>query len=179
MNTKYRAADPAAEVNGRNIQIVLDALPVPQQATALLRKHGLPTQPEPDSWYSWQAWLDVLAELEEIHGAPTLYAAGLQCITHSLWPPNLHTMHEALLALDWAYHANVRGQELGYYRVEGRGLREVRVVCLTPNPVEFDRGIITGLVRKFKPMGAGHVRVEAEPTPAGSPPGLKWFAVSW
>jgi len=179
MNDKYRSPDPQAEVLGRNIQLILDALHMPLQAQALLQRHGLPTAPDPAAWYPWQAWLDVLAEMEATYGGQTLYAAGLQSVTHSLWPPHLHTLHEALQALDEAYHTNIRGRDLGYYRTEGLGLRAVRVVCDTPNPLDFDFGIITGLARKFKPLGALRMRVEPENTPAGSRPTLKWFVVSW
>lgn len=179
MNHPYRAFDPSAEINGDTIRAVLDAFQLKQQAKNVLVEHGLPAEPEPGQWYSWQAWLDVLAYLEEVYGGKTVYAAGLHVINNSVWPPNMHTFHEALRALNTAYHDNIRGANIGYYTIEGIGPTEVRVVCYTPNPMEFDCGIITGLVRKFKPLGAVRVQVNEEEVPQNALPNLKWFRLTW
>lgn len=171
--------DPAAEINGDSIRVVLASFPNREQAHQLLQSHGLPAEPQPDAWYPLRAWLDVLADLETTCGEQAVYDAGRQVIDYSVWPPNLLTLHEALRALDAAYRANVRGGDLGHYRIEGKGLREIRVECLTPNPPAFEHGIISGLVTRFRPLGALRVRVEPEPLPADAPVALKRFEVSW
>jgi hypothetical protein len=175
----YKPFSSDAEINGDTIQAVIAALHVPEQAQQLLVKHGLPAAPQRGSWYPAASWYALLTELEQAYGGQTLYATGLQVIHTSQWPPNLHTMHEALHALDQAYRANMRGADIGYYRVEGIGPREIRVVCWTPNPMEFDCGIVTGLVRKFKPMGALRVRVDTKELPATVSAPMKHFRVSW
>ena len=175
----YVSFDSAAEINGDTIRGILAAFQIPQQAGALLAKHGLPAQPELGVWYSMQAWLNVLGDLESSYGEQTVYAAGLQIIHHSLWPPTVRTLAEALGTLEEVRRANMRGGYIGYYRVEAQSPRAVRVVCSNPSPDAFDHGLLTGLARKFKPPGAVRVRVVQEPTPADAPPTLKWFRVSW
>ena len=176
---KYTSFDSTAEINGDTIRGILAAFQIPQQAGELLAKHGLPAQPEPGAWYSMQAWLNVLGDLETSYGEQTVYAAGLQIVHHSLWPPTVHTLAEALGTLEEVRQANMRGNYIGYYRVEAQGPRAVRVVCSNPSPAAFDHGLLTGLARKFKPLGAVQVRVNQEPTPAEAPSTLKWFRVSW
>jgi len=175
----YRSFDPSARINGDSIRTVLDTFQLKQQAQEILTQHGLPAEPAPGQWYPWQAWLDVLAHLEQAYGTQTVYAAGLHVVNVSVWPPNIRTFHQALLALDQAYRANIQGITIGSYTIQTRGPREIRVVCYTPNPLAFDCGIITGLVRKFKPVDAIRVQVNEETTPPDASENLKWFRLTW
>ncbi|WP_070742380.1 hypothetical protein [Hymenobacter coccineus] len=179
MSHPYLAFEASSEVNGATIQLVLAACLVPHIGTQLLTKHGLPAQPQAEEWYPLQAWLDVLADLEQRTWEDTIYAAGLRAIDLCVWPPNLHTLSDALAALEQACRANIRGQNIGYYQVDELGPHEARVRCLTPTPAEFERGILTGLARRYQPARGLRVRVEPEPTPPNAPRLLKWFRVSW
>lgn len=179
MSNRYRAFNPAAEIRSENLQAVFRTLQVGRQREVLLNQFGLPTKPQAGEWYPWQTWLNVLEYIEDHFGGKTVYSVGLQVINESVWPPNIHTLHEGLQALNVAYQLNIRGGNIGSYTVEGKGPRSVRVVCDTPNPTDFDCGIITGISRKFKPLGAVRVRVEPEQTPPDAPAHLKWFGVSW
>lgn len=179
MNHPYQAPDPAAEIRGEILHVLLKTVQPRPQTQNLFVAHGLPEEPTLGEWYSWQAWLNVLADVEWLYGGQALHAAGLLVIDERVWPPNLHTLHDGLQALNRAYQLNVRSQNLGQYLIEGKGVREVRVICDTPNPTGFDCGIITGLGRKFKPLTAMRVRVALEEPPADTPPHIKWFNVSW
>lgn len=171
--------DHDATINGESIGAVLAAFQIPQQARNLLVRHGLPAEPVAGQWYSMQAWLDVLAEVEQRYGSQTVYHAGLQVVDNSIWPSNLRDLRTALEALNAAYHTNVRGKNIGYYRVEAVGPRALQVSCLTPNPADFDRGIVTGLARRFKPADAVRLRVEKHETNPKDPADLKQFLVTW
>lgn len=171
--------DPTAEILGASLRVMVAAFQLPQQAQKLLVKHGLPADPQPTEWYPLRAWLRVLRDLEKHYGPQTVYAAGLQVVNHSLWPPTSPTLLAVLHGLDQAHRTNVRGTRVGYYRVEERGPRELRLECLTPVSAEFDRGIITGVARKFRPAGAVRVHVVLEPFQAQGPPDLKRFRVWW
>ena len=179
MSSTHLAFDPEAEINGETIRVMLAAFQLPRHGENIMRKHGLPAEPELGNWYPMQAWLNVLNELEAAYGEQTVYAAGLQIVHHSLWPPTIHTLTEALQTLEAVRQANMRGRAIGYYAVEAQGPRAVRVVCSNPSPASFDHGLLTGLARKFKPAEAVRVRVLKEETPAGFPATLKWFHVSW
>lgn len=171
--------DPAAEIIGASLRVTLAAFQLPQKAQELLVLHGLPADPEPDQWYPVGAWLRVLRDMEQHYGPQTVYAAGLQVVQLSRWPTNFLTLREVLRSLDQAHRVNVRGKNVGYYRVEELGPRELRIECLTPVPTEFDRGIITGVTRKFRPDGAVRVQVLLEPFWTEGPPELKRFHVRW
>jgi hypothetical protein len=179
MSDYYSAFDPAAEIRSENLNAVFQTLQVGQERLALLSRFELPSQPQEGEWYSWQVWVSMLEYMKEHYGSQIVYSVGLQVINESIWPPNIHTLHEALNALDTAYKLNIRGEYIGSYSIEGKGLRSIRIVCDTPNPIEFDRGIITGIGRKFKPLGVMRVQVEPERTPSEAPVHLKWLEVSW
>ncbi|MGI4874293.1 MAG: hypothetical protein ACRYFX_24315 [Janthinobacterium lividum] len=89
MSHPYQAFDAATEVNGATIQLVLTAYDVPPIGTLLLTKHGLPARPQAQRWYPLQAWLNVLADLEQRVWEDTLYTAGLRVIDQCVWPPHL------------------------------------------------------------------------------------------
>ena len=175
----YLSFDPQAEINGETIRVMLAAFQLPRHGGNLMRKHGLPAEPVAGTWYPMQSWLNVLGELETTYGEQTVYAAGLQVVHHSPWPPAVRTLAEALHLLETVRQANMRGLSIGYYAVQPEGPRTVRVECFNPSPAAFDHGLLTGLARKFKPAEAVRVRVARESTPTGSPTTLKWFNVSW
>ena len=179
MSFLYVSFDSKAEINGETIGTVLSAFQIPQHGGDLLTRHGLPAQPQPGAWYPMQAWLNVLYDLETYYGEQTVYAAGLQIGGQSAWPPTVRTLAEALQALEEVRQVNMRGQYIGYYRVEEQRPRAVRVVCSNPSPAAFDHGLLTSLARKFRPAEAVRVQVARVATPTGSPITLKWFEVSW
>lgn len=175
----YIAFDPAATVNGETLQAVNRVLHIPQDARRLLKQYGLPSQPVRGQWYPLQGWLNLLGELETGYGEQTVYAVGLQIAECSVWPDTIGTLEQALYALDEACQANVDSSPMGYYRTQVLAPRTMRVVCYTPTPTNFEWGLITGVARKFKPVGSIRIRVEPEDTPTDSPVLLKWFRVSW
>ncbi|WP_345226776.1 hypothetical protein [Hymenobacter koreensis] len=175
----YISFDPAAEVNGDTLQALLEAFQVRYHAQHLLRQHGLPAAPKVGNWYPLQAWLDLLADVEHTYGEQTVYAVGLHIVTCSRWPAGLTSLNDALSALDEACRSNVEGENIGYYRVQQLAPGDVRVLCLTPTPVAFEHGLLTGMARKFRPEQSLRIRVEKEATPANSPPLLKWFRIKW
>lgn len=54
-----------------------------------------------------------------------------------------------MTTIDFAYHANHRGGEIGNYRYEKKDEQSGVIVCTNPYPDEFDKGIITAMCRKF------------------------------
>ena len=80
-------------------------------------------------------------------------------------PPEIDNIEAALASIDVAYHMNhrIQGEVLfdpatgimkegiGHYRYQPGGDRGGVMVCETPYPSEFDRGIITGTARRWRP----------------------------
>ncbi len=179
MADAYVSLDPVATINGNTLRALLAAFHIPQLAREILARYGLPADPQPEHWYPLQAWLDVLSELELFYGERTVYAVGLQIATISVWPTHITTLEQALQALDEACRLNVKGAPIGYYRTESLQPRKMLVHCLTPTPIDFECGIITGIARKFKPADSLRIEVTKESTPLNAPRLLKRFHVKW
>ncbi|UYZ57639.1 hypothetical protein [Hymenobacter latericus] len=176
----YTSFDTNATINGESVRSLLAGLRLANQGPELLARHGIAENPEPGKWYSMQAWLDVLADVEAEFGPETLYSIGLQVVDHSQFPASLHTLSQAMRGLDLTYRTNVHGQNMGYYHVVRETDHELVLHCRTPNPVPFDLGIITGLARRFKPADAVRVKVEVEPErPVPTDPHLTAFSIRW
>lgn len=175
----YLSFDPAAEVNGETLQAIPATFNVAATAQRLLRLHGLPAHPQAGHWYPLQSWLNLLAEVETSYGAETVYAVGLNIITQCQWPGGLTTLEQAVEALDQACRLNIQGEPIGYYRYEPCGRRCLRVECFTPTPPDFERGILTGMARQFKPAESLRIAVTAGPAAADDPIHLKRFLIRW
>jgi hypothetical protein len=79
-------------------------------------------------------------------------------------PPAITSIEEALAGIDAAYHASHRDAEgplldpatgalregIGHYAFRRTGPRSGVMVCHTPYPSDFDRGIVAGVARKFR-----------------------------
>ena len=179
MADAYISLDSVAAINGNTLRALIASFHLPHLAREMLVRYGLPADPEPGHWYPLQAWLDVLSELELFYGEHTVYPVGLQIISTSVWPTHIATLEQALRALDESCRLNVQGKTIGYYRVEGEYPRQMVVECLTPTPVSFECGIITGLAREFKPADSLRVQVRQQNIPLDASPLLKRFVVKW
>ena len=153
--TQFKAFQAGVQVNGQTILSVVNALSTGQDVRLqILKKHGI--NPEVDNWYSQQAWLDAFMEIATKIGENTLFMIGKAIPENADFPPEINNLESALRAIDMAYHMNHRGGEIGHYNVtDFDALKKYAVmVCNNPYPSEFDRGIITSMVRKFKPQGS-------------------------
>lgn len=149
---QFIAFDPNVEVNGQTILSVVNALPTGQESRlAILKKHGI--TPEEGKWYKQQSWLNAFKALSTEIGDKTIFAIGKTIPEHAVFPPQIDTLQKALSAIDIAYHMNHRNGEIGTYMLThfDEKKREAIMVCNNPYPSEFDRGIITTMLRRFKP----------------------------
>jgi len=83
----------------------------------------------------------------------TLFSIGKAIPDSANFPENIVSLKDALESIDIAYHNNHRGGEIGYYRLTelNKDERKAVMICKNPYPCPFDRGIITSIVRKYKP----------------------------
>ena len=150
---QFIAFEEGVEVNGQTILSVVEALQIGKEfRTAILAKHGI-ENPQPAVWYSQQAWLDAFREIAETIGDRTLFMIGKVIPEHADFPPAIDTLEKALSSIDVAYHMNHRKGEIGHYTLTSfdEEKREATMVCNNPYPSEFDRGIITTMLRRFRP----------------------------
>ncbi|MBT33793.1 MAG: hypothetical protein CMO01_29360 [Thalassobius sp.] len=151
---QYKPFADGVEVNGQTILTFVAAIPAYKDVMfGILAKHELKTI-EPDGWYSQQRWLNAFQEIGERYGANTLYAIGKQIPENAKFPPEINDLEKALSAIDIAYQMNHQNGEIGYYKLvdfDGTYRRAV-MECKNPYPSHFDRGIITSMTRKFRPV---------------------------
>jgi hypothetical protein len=141
------------EVNGQTVLAVANALEA-GRATRLkiLSKHGL-SDIQLKEWYSQRSWLDAFKEISETFGVHTLFAIGEAIPENAIFPPEIDNLEKALALIDYAYHLNHRGGEIGHYTLTHfDAVKHTAImVCNNPYPSEFDRGIINTMVKKFLP----------------------------
>jgi hypothetical protein len=170
---KFKALAPGIEVNGQTVYSVVDGLGIhKKQAYEILSQNGI-DDPQPDEWYSQQAWLDSFYEIALILEPEALFKIGRQIPEDADWPAQIKTIEDALASINVAYHMNHRlkgeilfdprtgamKEGIGHYGFELISPRCARMVCLNPYPCEFDQGIIDATAHKFRPAGSGPISI--------------------
>jgi hypothetical protein len=142
---EFVCPDPAATVRAANMRAVLDAFTlVPSAGQRLIEKHRLSVADLlPDKYVPVQSFLNMLKEIQTTVGPSVLRTAGTRIVVNADFPPHFETVESVLLALDAIYHLNHRG-EVGHYRT-AQEKNAIVVVCQTPYPRHFERGIVEGI----------------------------------
>lgn len=162
--TEYETFGDDVEVHGKTILTVVDdalarfSEDYRETAYTALAENGI-ENPESDEWYNQQAWLntfEVIAEELEPH---ILDRLGEQIPDVADWPTGIGTVEDGLRSIDDAYQRNHRGEEIGYYRFEAYDDNRGEVVCKTPYPCPFDRGLIRSVTQQYAPI-QGFVYIE-------------------
>lgn len=154
---QFVAFDNKVEVNGETVLSVVNAFPeyMRNYAINILGENGI-SNPQPGEWYKQQNWLNAFKMIAERFGTSTLFEIGKAIPANAKFPPAIDSLEKALNSIDVAYHLNHRYGEIGYYKLTDFKVKQRRATmeCKNPYPCEFDRGIITAMVRKFRPKGA-------------------------
>lgn len=151
---EYKSFSEDVKVLGGPILGLVTALSTGQDTRLqILKKHGI--DPKPDEWYPQQAWLDAFKEIASSIGNHTIFMIGKTIAEKAQFPP-IDGIEAALKLHDQAYKMNNKGGDCGEYILkEFDELNKTAVmVCRTPYPSEFDRGLLTAIVRKFRPKGS-------------------------
>jgi hypothetical protein len=153
--TMFKAMSPNTQVNGQTVLSVVDGMGAfKSRAITILSEHGI-DDPQPNQWYSQQAWLDAFRTISEKIGPSTLVQIGKTIPKTAAFPPEIDSIEKALAAIDIAYHMNNRGGEIGHYTYSANGSKTTaKMVCNNPFPCDFDRGIIIAMSERFAPKGS-------------------------
>jgi len=161
---QFKAFAAGVEVNGETVLSVVDGMGAFQsKAIQILAENGI-SNPQAGKWYSQQAWLDAFKVIAEKMGGATIFLIGKGIPKNAQFPSDIDTLDKALASIDIAYHMNHRGGEIGSYRYEKLTERSAKLTCRNPYPCDFDRGIITTMVQKFKPKGVLNIKVRHDDT---------------
>jgi hypothetical protein len=173
---EFVCPDPTATVRAANMRAVLDAFTlVPSAGQRLIERQRLSVADLlPENYVPVQRFLDMLKEIHTAVGPSVLRTAGTRIVVNADFPPQFETVESVLLALDAIYHLNHRG-EVGHYRTSQEKVRgaartgargggvggsppiekdAIVVVCQTPYPRHFERGIVEGICANK--VAAGH-----------------------
>lgn len=143
--------NPATEVSGSVVLSMVHVMGAFQSvALRVLAKNGI-VEPRADRWYSHQDFLNSFKTMIEEVGPNTVLQIGRQIAQQGKIPPDIHSPEDALQALDLAYYSQHRGGDVGHYTFISTGERSGTMVCTTPNPSDFDRGLLQALVEQLAP----------------------------
>ncbi len=163
---QFVAFEKGVEVNGQTVLAVVNAIPTGKEfRIELLESFGI-IDPDPTIWYDQQDWLYVFQKISEELGSNTLFSIGKAIPDNAKFPSEINTLEKAFLSIDEAYHMNHRGGEIGYYKLVSFDLtnQHATMVCKNPYPSDFDKGIITSMLKKFKPKNSVKNIVEIDET---------------
>jgi hypothetical protein len=160
MMAQFVGFSPDVEVNGETVYAIVDGMGTFRSvAFAILAENGI-DDPRPGAWFPQQYWLNAFKKIAEKLGENTLYNIGLKIPTNAQFPTEIETIHDALQAIDVAYHLNHRNGEIGEYCYQNNGEHSAKMICRNPYPCAFDRGIIAAMANRFKPKGATMIYVK-------------------
>lgn len=165
---QFVAKNPKVEVHVSAVMSVVNAMEKGKDTRMeILRSNNIYV--DQAEWFLQQDWLNAFKVIAESLGNMNLFMIGKAIIDNAQFPP-INNLEEGLGSIDVAYHMNHRLEGkvmfdgatgkmtpgLGHYKLTAldEKARQAEMVCDNPYPSEFDRGIITQVVRKFKPAGA-------------------------
>lgn len=143
-----------------------------RRTRTILERNGLP-EPEADEWYPLA---DVRALYEDIHsttGRNIVEQLGVTFPGVAQWPVGVAGVGAALAELDGVHQRLHRG-EAGGYSFTRTGERTGRLVCDTPYPAAFERGVVRGIGKRFG-VDTGFVAIDEH----GRSDGATVFTVEW
>jgi hypothetical protein len=157
---QYRAFEPGIEILGP-LRSIVDRMMCREGLVDCAVHPGV----DVDAWYSQQAWLDALREIDERFGTEILFNIGAEIPNNAVFPALAVDIHSAVRSIDIAYHLNHRRgghfmydaktgtmlEGIGHYAHEPVGAGHILSTCMTPYPCEFDLGIVATMARRFEP----------------------------
>lgn len=181
---QFVAKDPDVEVNGQTVLAVVNgvSLVFKERILNILAQYNI-LDPKPDHWYKQQDWLNAFKEIAGSIGAYTLFSIGKAIPENADFPPEIDNLEKALQGIDIAYHMNHRGGDIGHYKVLSydNKARKAYMECNNPYPCHFDRGIITAMVRRFKPADSISADVSLDESLPGRNDGAEasYYHITW
>ncbi|WP_207423113.1 hypothetical protein [Desertivirga brevis] len=171
----YKTFSEDTQISGFAISAALNALSVNGVSIdQILQHHGLGNL-VPDQWYSFQTWLNALAEAAETYGPNTIFTLG-KGIADSI--ENISSFQDLIAA-----------QSAGFQMVHHKGdagssellaidqeRRTATMKARSPYPPDYYRGIIIASLRKFKPCMGAVPKVNVEST---DDPSINIYHITW
>lgn len=157
----YKAREATAEVSSDIVLGIIQAVGDlgPYVRDLLIKGGVVESQLKEGEWINEQVWLDGLKHIDESLGRGTLFNIGKQIPSLMNITSDFSDFESAVETINKAYHQVHRGGEIGDYQIVDRSDYKISIVCDTPYPSDFDRGIITAMARIVTPEDTLIVRV--------------------
>ena len=160
--TELTTTASGTEVSGETVLAMTKGMRgVRKRYRHLLAEHGL-DDPKPDRWYSRDELLDVFETLSANVGPFAISDMGARVADDAKFPAEIDSVEKALTQLDAFYRWGHRGAKAGSYIFEKTGEDSGTMVCRTPYPCDFDRGLIEAIAQRFRPKGSWNVTAKHE-----------------
>ena len=172
---EYKVFENNIEAGGNELPIVALGALGKLRKQEVIKKYGLQTQE--GAWNNLQSLLDAMKEISDTVGEMNLFLIGKEVIEGAAFPP-MDGLESALKSIDVAYHMNHRKsgatmfdpssgkmtEGIGHYELAkfDSEKKEAVMICHTPYPSKFEEGLITQIVRMFRPKGSLLPRVELD-----------------
>jgi hypothetical protein len=169
---QFKSYEAGIEIMGKDIMAPLEGMGAfRRMANDFLTAAGLGDVVADDKhWYPLQKYLDVFRMISEKVGDSTLLTIGKKVMATAALPP-MNSINDALGLMDIAYHMNYRnakGQVLfdpartpqllegiGHYTCQFvPGEKKAVMVCSSPYPCAYDRGIVTEFAQHYQRSAA-------------------------
>lgn len=143
---EYIAFNPEAKVIGQAILGIARALG--DEGQPILKRHGLENV-QPNQWYSQQAWLDALREVDQ-GDMFDLIAVGKQVATHVPLPAEVDSITSVLMLIGATYAHNNQNCP-GHTTPEIVGDKHLKITVYNPYPHNMVYGVLYGFASRFEP----------------------------
>lgn len=175
---RFRVA-PEVQVSGGVVLAVVEVMGAFRSvALRILDKNGI-SDPQPDGWYGLRDWLSSFDTIIKEVGPNTLHMIGRHVASTAPMPPVATNLDMALSMLDEAYHSQHRNGDIGHYHYIPSGEHSGTMVCSTPYPSDFDRGVIMALAERLEPDRFVDVHLDPKAESRKSGGESCTFLISW
>jgi hypothetical protein len=165
---QFKSYEAGIEIMGKDIMAPLEGMGVfRKMAEGIIASVGLSGIVADDKhWYPLQKYLDAFKIIAEKTGEATLVAIGKKVMATAALPP-MNNVEDALGLMDIAYHMNYRNAKgqilfdparpqavlegIGHYACSFvPGEKKAVMVCSSPYPCAYDRGIVTEFAQHYQ-----------------------------
>jgi len=165
---QFKVFEKGIEVSYESAQAVIQSMERGRETRMdIMKKHNVDSGKV--AWIPQQTWLNVFQDLYVQLGEMNIFMIG-KAVMNTAKLPKFKDLHEALSNLDVGYHMNHRKngkvmfnpatgamlEGIGHYQLKtyDEKARKAVMVCTNPYPSKLDEGIITQMVRNYKPKGS-------------------------
>ncbi len=145
----FVASSPKNLIYGSSMNAFIDGMMIRGVGREILAREGL-AEIDPNAMYTQQKGLDIMRRIAEKLGDETLYSIGYRVPYNVDFPDSIRDVRSALQSIQPAYQKAVLGTNTGRYAFAEPEHGCFEVLCENPYPCDFDLGIVSALVDRFR-----------------------------